>query len=152
MPFLSAPQNDHMSEMLNWFKSEDEIADWSGVRTSFPEDLETFKELLNLESSNSYVFLSDEYELLGFGQFYPKFGKCHLARLVVNPKFRGKGLISQLIDQLAERGRRELGMTELSLFVYPHNRSAIKSYLKLGFIKSESPENSESEEHLYLVM
>lgn len=70
---------------MSWFSTEEELSIWSGPGFRYPFDLSSFKEDLKLDSLKSFSFVSHERKLLAFGQYYPRLGKCHLGRLVVNP-------------------------------------------------------------------
>ncbi|MDN3377328.1 MULTISPECIES: GNAT family N-acetyltransferase [unclassified Pseudoalteromonas] len=99
---LIPPQESHLVQMLNWFESEKALREWAGPDFRFPFDLASFTDDLQLNTLNSLVLISTEGEFLGFGQFYLRVRRCHLARLVVNPRLRGKGYASILIEQLCE--------------------------------------------------
>jgi len=72
-------------------------------------------------------------------------------RLVVNPKCRGKGLITDLIKGISLQGTKALSVTACSLFVLAHNKSAIKAYQKAGFILADYPDEIPTENCLYMV-
>jgi ribosomal protein S18 acetylase RimI-like enzyme len=85
-------------------------------------------------------WLSDSGELLAFGQYYPRAGRCHVGRLAVNPARRGQGLGTRLIAALVELGAPKLGAEECSLFVSTHNLQAKRLYDRLGFVAVPYPE------------
>ena len=76
---------------------------------------------------------SVQAELLGFGQYYLRVGKCHLYRLLINLSFRGQGIAKHLIQHLTVRGKADLNTNSSSLFIVKNNGSAIKTYEKSGF-------------------
>ena len=55
--------------------------------------------------------------------------------LYIDPAYRGKGLMSLLIQEVVREMESEQGL-ELRLYVHGDNRRAIKAYQKLGFAKS----------------
>jgi len=144
-------RDKHLQEMMGWFSSEGELAEWSGPNFRYPYSEESFKEDLKLDSLRSFSLISDENEFLAFGQFYNRLEKCHLGRLIVNPKFRGKGIASELMCRLCELGKEELKLKESSLFVLANNESAIKAYRKFGFTFSDYPEKIPIENCLYMI-
>lgn len=130
---LIQPEQNHLVQMLSWFENETLLREWAGPDFRFPFNLSSFTDDLQLDTLNSYILISTEGEFLGFGQFYQRLRKCHLARLVVNPQFRGKGYAAELITLLYDAGNKKLKLNEYSLFVLEHNKSAIKSYTRCGF-------------------
>lgn len=135
----SAVEGD-IPELMNWFGSKSELDIWAGPGISFPFDRQSFSEGLKLFELNSYVLSDHNGAFLGFGQFYLRLARCHLGRLVINPKHRGQGLSQILISKLIEKGSTVLNTKSVSLFVLDHNVVAINSYSKLGFEFQSYPE------------
>ena len=148
---LIQPLEDHLVEMMSWFSCETELTDWSGPNFRYPFDLTSFIDDLKLSKLNSFVLISNDSELLAFGQYYQRLEKCHLGRLIVNPKFRGKGLASDLMLHICELGLKELKVKECSLFVLAHNEYAIKAYKKFGFYFVDYPGEIPLDNCLYMV-
>jgi len=148
---LTHPSDENLIELMSWFSSEDEVSIWSGPNFRYPFNLNTFKNDLNLDALNSFSLVTNEGDLLAFGQYYLRLGKCHLGRLVVNPNLRGKGIASHLISKLSTLGKADLNTDSCSLFVLRHNKSAIHAYTKLGFSIADYPEKIPLENCLYMV-
>lgn len=148
---LIKPLNNHLLEMMSWFSSEHELIDWSGPNFRYPFNLSSFVEDLKLSTLSSYALVSNESEFLAFGQYYQRLGKCHLGRLIVNPKFRGKGIASKLMYNICELGLKELEVKECSLFVLVHNEKAIKAYEKFGFSFANYPDKMPLDNCLYMI-
>jgi ribosomal protein S18 acetylase RimI-like enzyme len=148
---LTVPIDQQLVELMSWFSSEEQLTVWSGPNFSYPFDLKSFKRDLKLNMLSSFSMVSSEDDLLAFGQYYLRLGKCHLGRLVVNPHFRGKGVVASLIVQLSVLGKSDLNTQSCSLFVLDHNKSAIKAYTKLGFCITDYPEKIALENCLYMV-
>jgi ribosomal protein S18 acetylase RimI-like enzyme len=148
---LIPPFEDHLVEMMSWFSNEQELIDWAGPNFRYPFNLSSFAEDLKLNPLSSFALLSDESEFLAFGQFYQRLSKCHLGRLIVSPKCRGKGIASKLMTHLCELGLKELQVKDCSLFVATHNHSAIKSYKKFGFSFADYPDEIPFGDCLYMV-
>lgn len=149
--YLSQPSDENLTELMSWFSSEEELSLWSGPNFSFPFDLNSFKYDLKIDTLASFSLLSAQSELLGFGQYYLRLGKCHLGRLVIKPSSRGQGIAAHLIQQLSVRGKADLNTNSCSLFVLAHNDRAIKSYKKLGFTMACYPEEITLQNCLYMV-
>jgi len=148
---LIQPLNSHLLEMMSWFSNEKSLTDWSGPNFRYPFDLNSFAEDLKLNTLNSFSLISNQNEFVAFGQYYQRLGRCHLGRLIVNPKFRGKGIASELMSGLCELGLKNLQLKECSLFVLSHNEQAIKAYEKFGFSFTDYPEEIPLENCLYMV-
>ena len=148
---LSQPSEKQFLELMGWFSNEQELKEWSGPNFRYPFDSLSFTEDLRMDQLNSFVLVSNQSELLAFGQYYQRLGKCHLGRLIVNPSLRGKGIASELMKQLCELGSNELKVKEYSLFVLAHNKKAIAAYEKFGFEFADYPEDLKLENCLYMI-
>ena len=136
---LTQTTDDHCIELMSWFSSEEELGVWSGPGFGYPFDLISFRRDIKLDSLKSFSLISSEQGLLAFGQYYLRFGRCHLGRLVVNPCLRGQGIVAHLIAQLSALGNADLDTDSCSLFVVSDNKSAIRAYLKLDFTRADYP-------------
>ena len=149
--FLRSVDDALLLPMMGWFSSEEEVLDWAGPNFSYPYDAKSFRQDLKLEKFNSFALVSDEGDLLAFGQYYLRLGQCHLARLAVAPIHRRKGIVFELIDQLSKVGMQQLDVEHCSLFVFWNNTGAISAYEKHGFRVVEYPEQMPLEKCLYMV-
>ncbi|WP_372627915.1 GNAT family N-acetyltransferase [Arsukibacterium sp.] len=141
----------HIENLMKWFSCEQELRDWSGTNFTYPFDSDSFTADLNLDSVKAFSLVDDNSTLLAFGQYYLRLNRCHLARLVVNPSFRGKGIASELISRLSELGTAELKVNTCSLFVLKHNQFAIKAYEKFGFAQCTYPEKLPIDDCIYMI-
>ena len=148
---LSAPTSVNISEIMSWFENEQQLKIWSGPNFRYPFDQTTFIEDLNLDSLDSFVLISDDFQLLAFGQCYKRVSRCHLGRLVVAPKWRGKGVIIKFITLISEYGMNKFNVQDCSLFVLEKNRPAIKAYEKIGFITTNYPDVIPLDNCLYMI-
>ena len=130
---------EHAREIMSWFPDKESVFLWGSPYTRYPLTEETFFEDIYWTRINSVVALADDGQVVGFGQFYLKLGRCHLARLVINPEFRGRGLGAKFISKLMSHGADTLGSREFSLYVMTRNKPAIAVYKKLGFKLAEYP-------------
>jgi ribosomal protein S18 acetylase RimI-like enzyme len=80
---------------------------------------------------------------IAFGQYYKKADRCHLARLVVSPSYRSRGIGYNFIYKLMEIGMQDLSVKECSLFVVRSNEKALKCYQALQFEKADYPPGHE---------
>lgn len=155
----------HISEMMSWFTDAVSLAFWAGPGFRYPFTDHTFIDDLSLDSVASFSLVNHEGELAGFGQYYRRNGKCHFARLVIAPIFRGQTCQTEpfvskkfshiLIQQLSEHGCSKLAIEPspeaVSLFVLNGNLPAINLYLSLGFVKQDDAESMPIDNRIYMV-
>jgi ribosomal protein S18 acetylase RimI-like enzyme len=119
--------------LKSWFPDQAASYLWGGPGLRFPFTDESFREDIHWEKMPSYSLRDDAGEFLGFGQYYEKAGRCHLARLVISPSLRGKGQGQWFVARLMEVGMKDLGVDACSLFVLKNNDKALRCYTGLGF-------------------
>jgi len=137
--------------MMTWFSDERELTDWAGPNFRYPYTLSSFIEDSKVMVLSSFSLVSNESDFLAFGQYYNRLDKCHLGRLIVSPRLRGKGVASELMLRLCEFGIKDLNVNQCSLFVLKHNKKAIKAYEKFGFSFVDYPGEIPLEGCLYMV-
>ena len=135
---LVATTQSHYRELMSWFPDQRSCAFWASPEFPYPFTETTFMEHVR-PNLPSFSLIGDDQELLGFGQYYLRVGRCHLARLVIAPHHRGQGLGAFLVRGLCRRGGRNLGVQECSLFVLPDNVPALTLYRRLGFVEAAYP-------------
>lgn len=155
---LLEPNQSLIQVMMTWINDERELGAWAGPKFRYPFTLESFTEDLRLGELTSYCLLgpniaapNDADDLLAFGQIYQRLDKCHLARLLVAPSQRGKGLVKVLIKSLSGLGRQRFGLDGDSLFVFPENTAAIRAYTSIGFEVVNYPEQPPLADCLYMI-
>jgi ribosomal protein S18 acetylase RimI-like enzyme len=100
----------------------------------------------------SYRLNSPTGEFSAFGQMYQRYGRINLARLVVNPQMRGKGIGKRLVASLIGIGSSLFDANEFSLFSYRHNAAALGCYQSMGFVIHDYPEGAPmADECFYLI-
>ncbi|WP_152088096.1 GNAT family N-acetyltransferase [Pseudoalteromonas sp. A25] len=149
---LVLAKDAHIAQLMAWFKNEPQLTEWAGPNFRYPFEPKSFKADLQTDRITSCALQSQQGLLLAFGQFYMRFGRCHLARLVVNPEQRGQGVANLLLNALCKRGLQSLNAKQCGLFVYNDNHSAIHAYEKFGFVIHQSPEHELVEHCVYMVM
>jgi len=135
---LIALAEPHLVELMQWFPDQQSCAIWAGPDFRYPFTQETFREDMRLQLP-TYSLISDDGELLGSGQYYLRVGRCHLARLAISPRHRGRALGAVLIRELCQRGCAELNVDHCSLFVLTSNTPAMRLYTRLGFKEALYP-------------
>ena len=72
-----------------------------------------------------------------------------MKRLYVRPKFRGRAIGSQLIQQIIQDAK-VIGYSHMRLDTLPFLKSAIKMYQKFGFYETESYNNSPMSNSIFM--
>lgn len=129
----------HLETLKSWFPDRASCVEWGGPDFRFPFSNETFLEDIHWRAMRSYSAIDAQNGLLTFGQYYEKAGRCHLARLVVDPFKRSKGIGRQFIRGLMEIGKSDLDANACSLFVMADNDNALACYRGIGFSQTEWP-------------
>jgi ribosomal protein S18 acetylase RimI-like enzyme len=137
---IVATRPDHLEILARWFPDEQSVRQWGGPRFRHPFTELTFREDMRWGKMPAYSLLDGENGMIGFGQYYEKAGRCHLARLVIDPERRGSGAGRFFVRGLMQIGMSDLGCDECSLFVMNWNRLAIRCYTAVGFVKAPYPE------------
>ncbi|KUM54859.1 GNAT family N-acetyltransferase [Rheinheimera sp. EpRS3] len=129
-----------MLQLQHWFSSTEQQQSWGGDNFDYPCTELRFLQLLCRPGTQSYSLLdSDNNTVLGFGQVCDRFGCHHLARLVIHPQQRSKGLAKTLISELIIQALNQQ-YRNISLYVHRHNNIALQCYASLGFEISPPPE------------
>lgn len=124
---------DHLPLLLAWFPDREAAFRWGGPGLRYPFTAATFAEDIRWGRMASWSLVDSAHTLLGFGQYYLNHGRCHLARLAVDPASRGMGLGRRLVCELVQTGLQDLRVAECSLFVLNDNHPAIRCYRAAGF-------------------
>ncbi len=150
---LRRARKTEISELMGWFDTATSCTLWGGPSFEFPYTTDTFYRDLKWSSIKSFSWVNDNGKLIGFGQLYEKLGRTHLARLVVNPNYRGKGFGTRLLHNLIEEGARIFSHDENSLYVDHGNTTAISCYQSAGFRSTDRPEEDKGfEDCLFMVL
>ena len=129
-----------MQQLQRWFNNAEQLHIWGGDSFDYPCTAQQFIAQLCRPASQSYSLITaNTSHLVGFGQLCDRFGCHHLARLVIAPTHRGKGLARTLIYELFIKALAEQ-QKPFSLYVHRHNTLALQLYIALGFVVTPPPE------------
>ena len=95
------------------------------------------------KNSKYFTVLSETGEKLGIIGVYDTDEEKNVAHVVVDQKFRGKGLAAKFYDQLMEK----LGLPFITLTIDLNNTASIRAAEKLPGIKKTSDPQYEKEFH-----
>nr|WP_283104682.1 GNAT family N-acetyltransferase [Shewanella olleyana] len=149
---MLVPTSKHLTGLMTWFADKDSLSKWAGPHFRYPFNEQTFIEDLNLQKLSSYILIDDFEQLVGFGQYYQRLNKCHLARIAISPEHRGKGIAKILLKQLIQKAKNDLSLDVVSLFVLADNVQAVKAYQSYGFSVTEYPDIIELPNCLYMTL
>ena len=130
---LISSSAEHLSEVMTWFLNAESPANPAIKNSAYPIIHGAFLDDVKYNELFSYSLIDDIGQLKAFGQYYLRQGCCHLARLVVEPSERGKGIGKVLIKLLLQTGCHELNVSTSALFVLQSNKQVIETYQRLGF-------------------
>ncbi|MEV7992723.1 GNAT family N-acetyltransferase [Streptomyces sp. NPDC086077] len=138
LPFASA----HASTVAKWPACSAEVVMWCG-RQEFPVSERTISEWQQDDDVQAYVLLDGE-DMLGYGElwFDAEENEAELARIIVDPAMRGRGLGRKLVRGLLERAVTA-GFGDVFMRVHPDNDRALRCYSGAGFVTVE-PGRAES--------
>ncbi|WP_221350672.1 GNAT family N-acetyltransferase [Streptomyces beigongshangae] len=123
---------DHAATVAGWPVSAAEAVMWCGLR-EFPVAEETVAAWQHAPDVAARV-LSDGGRVLGYGElwFDAEGDEVELARIVVAPGARGKGLGRELVRALVAEARLS-GLSDVFVRVHPGNAVALRCYRGAGF-------------------
>ena len=136
---LIYPTEQQCLQVKYWFSNHQEIYTWGGPNMTYPMSDNNFLKLLTADHIKSFGLLNEQQQLLAFGQYYRRLEHHHLARLAVNPQYRGQGLAKILITKILEQAFLAQSAKGASLFVFKDNTAAYQCYQSLGFIETDYP-------------
>ncbi|WP_110669295.1 GNAT family N-acetyltransferase [Salinicola halophilus] len=121
-----------LATVAGWIASPLELERWAGPDLHWPLESDRLWREIDAGAMPSYC-LKQGGELLAFGQLSPKGPHHHhLARLIVAPEMRGRGLGRRLCEGLIQEGHKR-GAERLTLNVAGDNTVALELYRRLGF-------------------
>jgi RimJ/RimL family protein N-acetyltransferase len=136
--------------LINWINSPELLVKWAGTDFNYPLDEEQLKEYIKdtiKENSSKIIYkviiekiIQKKKKIIGHIALNNiDFKNCSatLSKVLVegDPQMRGQGLGPKIIKKLLKKAFEDLGLHRIELGVFAFNKSAIKSYKKIGFIK-----------------
>ena len=146
---LRTAATSDLAKVIRWVTSAEETDIWSGGPVSFPVEFDACRVAIGWDTfSNRALF--DQGRVAGFGQIIDKPDRRkHLARIIVDPTSRGRGLGRKLVEGLMAEARGT-GARCMSLNVHPGNEAAIRLYSSLGFAAAVDPDPNRTGRFTYM--
>lgn len=122
---------------LAWTPEIAALRRWAGPHMDYPASPEAFWTEITGQGSATYVLASPADGAVAFGQVRLREQTCgHLARLIVAPAHRGRGLGRLLCHSLMREALRlHPALEAFTLYVLPDNGPALALYRSLGFVE-----------------
>lgn len=131
---------DDLDVVASWVRTADDCRLWAGPAVSFPLSLGRLAVEIQFAAAENLA-LEEGAQVVAFGQVVPRSGgRAHLARVIVRPDARGRGLGNVLVGELVGRARRS-GARLATLNVYEANLVARRAYEAAGFHRSSWPDD-----------
>ncbi|WP_440067795.1 GNAT family N-acetyltransferase [Streptosporangium sp. OZ121] len=129
LPFAAA----HATTVAGWPASPREVAMWCG-RHEFPLPARVVTDWQQGEDVRSHMLFA-QGDPLGYGELWvdTEEGEIELARIIVAPGVRGRGIGRELVRGLAALAR-DAGYANVFMRVHPDNDRALRCYRGAGFL------------------
>ncbi|GAA4181662.1 hypothetical protein GCM10022252_06410 [Streptosporangium oxazolinicum] len=129
LPFTAT----YAATVAGWPASPLEVAMWCG-RHEFPLPARVVADWQRGEDVRSHLLLAEEGPL-GYGELWvdTEEDEIELARIIVAPGARGRGIGRELVRGLAALAR-EAGYANVFMRVHPDNDRALRCYRGAGFL------------------
>ena len=133
---------DHQALVLSWLRSAEEARQWASL-DAVPADGSVFERWHAEPWVHTWIALADGAPA-GYGEVWTddEEHEAELARLIVDPDRRGRGLGRRLVALLAARAA-QLGFDDVWLRVAPDNEPAIACYRAAGFVRATAAQEQE---------
>jgi len=128
-PFAPA----HAGVVAGWARSPEEVLRWCG-RPEFPLPGEMVEAWQEDPEVRSRLLITDSVPI-GYGELWldAEENDVELARIIVAPPMRGRGLGRALVQALLSEARAT-GPGDIFMRVHPDNRVALSCYRGAGFV------------------
>lgn len=121
--------------VAGWIRSDDEASAWASVQLA-DVSRERF-EAWHADADVHPFVLRDGDRVCGYGEVWvdAEEDEAELARIVVDPLLRSRGVGRRLTELLAAEAVR-VGFSDVWLRVVPTNTAAIACYTRAGFVRA----------------
>jgi len=122
-------------KLISWITNEKMLMQFGGPEFSFPLTAEQLDRSLSNKNRIAFrVIHKPTNAHIGHCEIHLAQDSAKLARIMIGENaYRGKGLCSQLMNELVEYTMQHLNIKKIELNVFDWNISAIACYEKVGF-------------------
>ncbi|MBC7595180.1 MAG: GNAT family N-acetyltransferase [Kineosporiaceae bacterium] len=140
MPVTRALVTDDYGGLLLWIPDASALYLFAGPSLNWPPTVEQFAAIARRPGLSAWM-VGDDDDQAAWGHFdLTVHGtSARLGRVIINPRYRGRGLGHTLIRSALEKARN-LGADEVRLAVVSDNAAAVKTYRRAGFQEVVDPE------------
>lgn len=116
--------------VAGWVRSSAEASNWCG-KAEFPFPPATVANWSGQDDVTAYLLVDDKQRAVAYGEVWSddEEDEAELARLIVDPDRRGKGIGRALVTELVVAA----GFEDIFMRVVPHNEAALACYRAAGF-------------------
>ncbi|UWX98352.1 GNAT family N-acetyltransferase [Arthrobacter zhaoxinii] len=134
LPSLRRRCGSDVDTVISWIPDEAALLMFTGPRMAWPPTRGQFEELAAVPGLTAWVMdaAPGSGQVLGHAELCLRGGHAHIARVIVDPLLRGRGLSQQLMRLVLERARAG-GAGTAGLRVTKGNTVALRAYRRLGF-------------------
>jgi [ribosomal protein S18]-alanine N-acetyltransferase len=131
----------HAATVLSWARTAEERGAWAALSEPDP-DASVFERWHADPDVQPFAVVVDG-RVCGYGEVWEDRDEdeAELARLIVDPGMRGRGVGRAMARLLSERARA-LGYADVWVRVVPSNTAAIRAYSAAGFVRTTPQEES----------
>ena len=129
----------HAREVAGWPTSFEEVRRWAGSDPGWPVEVSVFRRWHADQDVKPYVLCVGD-TLIGYGEVWTDEAEqeVELARIIIRPASRGRGVGRRFVLLLLERAYLS-GFPEAFVRVVPENHVAIACYRSAGFSPVPEP-------------
>lgn len=133
--------DEHAETVLGWVQTDEEADAWATL-PGRPAGVSLFRTWHAAPDVHPFTLLADG-EIAGYGEVWEDRDEdeAELARIVVAPKLRGRGVGRRLTGLLAGEALAR-GFDEIWLRVVPGNEPALACYRRAGFARATPDEEA----------
>jgi RimJ/RimL family protein N-acetyltransferase len=141
MEFVKPATIDDCNYLHDWVRNSTENFLWAARSFQFPLDPSVIQNHVKGALSDEpvrVIFTAMQHQTsvghVELERVNPWNQSAIVCRVLVNPKLRGQGIGTRMMQGLVKNAFSDLGLSRLELFVFASNLAAIQTYKKSGFI------------------
>jgi RimJ/RimL family protein N-acetyltransferase len=127
--------------LISWIESPELLMQWAGPIFTYPLDppqLDRYRLLASGDPPTRYIYtaLAGDAPVghIELSQIDRRHSSATLARVLIAPGQRGRGLGRQMVTQALAIGFDTLGLHRIDLNVFDFNHAAVACYRQAGFV------------------